>query len=106
MFGLEEREAYDTQETVHVLQEDEDFFQAVQRGLYHINGENLVYEYDIIKRFITALRTDQTRLINRAVWYGEIQSRSSDWRSLASLQGTSYCSAIKLDRCSGFAGLF
>ncbi|MED3986984.1 AAA family ATPase [Peribacillus simplex] len=63
MFGLEGPEAHDTQEAVHVLQEDEDFFQAVQRRLYHINGENLVYEYDIIKRFITALRTDQLVLL-------------------------------------------
>jgi MoxR-like ATPase len=63
MFGLEEREEVDTQEVSLDLQENEDFFQAVQRGLYHINGENLVYEYDIIKRFVTALRTDQLVLL-------------------------------------------
>lgn len=62
-FGLERLEAYDIQDAVHVLQEDEDFLQAIQRGLFHINGENLIYEYDIIKRFITALRTDQLVLL-------------------------------------------
>lgn len=63
MFGLEEPEAHNTQEAFHVLEKDEDFFRAVQRGLYHINGENFVYEYDIVKRFIASLRTDQLVLL-------------------------------------------
>jgi energy-coupling factor transporter ATP-binding protein EcfA2 len=47
----------------HELGDDDDFIEAVQLGLYHINGENLVYEYDIVRRFITALRTDQLVLL-------------------------------------------
>jgi energy-coupling factor transporter ATP-binding protein EcfA2 len=47
----------------HELDEDDDFIEAVQLGLYHVNGENLVYEVDIVRRFITALRTDQLVLL-------------------------------------------
>ncbi|MEH7075157.1 McrB family protein [Neobacillus drentensis] len=47
----------------HNLKEDGDFIEAMQIGLYHQNGENLVYEYDIVRRFITALRTDQLVLL-------------------------------------------
>lgn len=63
-FGLiEENWEEETPHTLYHVNEDDDFFHIMQRGLYHRNDENLVYEYDIVKRFITALRTDQLVLL-------------------------------------------
>lgn len=60
---IDDKFIQDFSEDFYQLSEEEDFFRIIQLLLYHHKGENLVYEYDIIKRFITALRTDQLVLL-------------------------------------------
>ncbi|HHK5547683.1 TPA: AAA family ATPase [Bacillus thuringiensis] len=66
VFGFEEgtdfKQTWNGETETYVFTE-EDFYKILQRALYYYNDENLIYEYDVVKRFFTALQTDQLVLL-------------------------------------------
>ncbi|WP_242269004.1 McrB family protein [Bacillus cereus group sp. BfR-BA-01352] len=67
VFGFEEgtdfEQTWNNETETYVFTEEEDFYKVLQRALYYYNDENLIYEYDVVKRFFTALQTDQLVLL-------------------------------------------